>query len=570
MKRLLVKDLLSQLNSIKSSAGIQRSREYFEFINSNLTDFVDEFLRKNKLLESHFIRNMNKTFETTRFEVLLKRWTIDYLEKIFEALNGLDELTLEDNPINRFGVEKYRSNFAMLPKIKWRKQPALSQKLCSILVRCAVIVRLSLNKGIKISGKRKKYKIMREALWGLYDIGGYYIHDDFMVDGDKIKKEDILLFSRGITKDETRLKGYDDAKKSPYGHFDLQSLSMGIGPFCSRIIPKYIISGSRILFKEARSDHFSLYWSVYLYFKYNALPYEKIFSHFEITSELAHNCFTASHIPEAIICQNHGAKYYFMIWSDMAIRINEYTVSYLGCDGYLSWGKAHITGLEGDPRILMLTGFPFKKFIKKVIADRNNVLSDMGISAKGKIITFFDESFGGGIKMTEENFVTFWETALKLSQIEEGNTILIKPKELNRYHNLSEGLKTRFIDIKNKIEKNQNIYIIDEKKWSFIECIGVSDIVVTQGMTSSTTIAIICDIEGLYLDEAQYDHPFSRLFKDRIVFNDPGELLVMISKILKGKEHPLKDIPEDVLRDFDTYKDDMGIDRVRDILICKT
>ena len=569
MRHLLVKDLLSLLSS-KSTITRQRSGEYFEWINSNLIDFVNEFVQKNKLLESHFIKMMNKTFETTRFELLLKRWITEYLEKLFEALEDSKELILGDNPISRFGVKKYSLSFTIPPKIKWRKEPTTLQRLCSILIRSVIIAYLSLNKGIKISGKRKKHKVMREALLGLYDVGGYYFHDDFIIDGVKIKKEDILLFFRGITKDESRLKGYDDAKRSPYEHFDLQSLSMGIGPIFSRIIPKYIISGSRILLKEIKSDHFSLYWSIYLYFKYSALPYEKVFSHFEVISEFAHNCFTASHIPEAIICQNYGTRYYFMIWSDMAIKINEYTVSYLGCDGYLSWGKAHITGLEGDPRILMLTGFPFKRFIKEVISNRKNVLSDMGISAKGKIITFFDESFGGGCKMTEENFVTFWETALKLAQKEPGNTILIKPKELVRYNNLSYSLKERFSYIKSKMEKLPNVYIVDENKWSFIECIGVSDIVITQGMTTSSTIAIICGIEGLYLDEAQYDHPFSRLFKDRIVFDDYLELLVMVSKILEGKENPLKDIPEDVLRDFDTYKDDIGIDRFRDILLCKT
>lgn len=568
IKHLLVRDLLSRSSS-KGAAAKQRNGNYLEWISSHLIGFTNEFVQENKLLESYFIRGMNKAFKTTRFELLLKRWMVEYLEKTLKALDDSDELILEDNSINRFIVEKYRLSFTVLPKIEWTKQPILSRKLCSILIRCAVIVYISLSKGMRISGKRKKYKVMREALWGLYDVGGYYFHDDFFIDGHNLKKEDLLLFSRGISAKGLRLKARHDVKRSPYAHFDLQSLSIGIGPFFSRIIPKYIISGSSVLFREINSDHFSLYWGVYLHFKYSALPYEKVFSHFEVISELADNSFTAAHIPEAIVCQNYGTKCYLMVYSDLAIKINEYMLSFLGCDGYMAWGSAHITGVEGEERILMLTGFPFKRFVKEVIANRKSVLSDMGIAAKGKIITFFDESFGGECKMTEENFVVFWETALKLAQTEEGSTVLIKPKELNRYHNLSDGLKKRFIDIKTEIENMPNAYIIDEIRWSFIECIGVSDIVVTQGMTSSATIAIICGIEGLYLDEARYGHPFSALFKGRIVFDDRLELLEMINKIIAGSESPLKDIPESLLRDFDAHKDDMGIDRFRDVL-CET
>ena len=218
----------------------------------------------------------------------------------------------------------------------------------------------------------------------------------------------------------------------------------------------------------------------------------------------------------------------------------------------------------------MPTGYVFKRFIKEVIVNRSKILSEMNIEVRGKIITFFDESFGGECKMTEDNYVTFWETALKLAIVEKNNTVVMKPKELKRYNSLSSDLKEKFLDIKSKMEKMPNVYIIDEKKWSFIEAIGVSDIVVTQGMTSSATIAIICGIEGLYLDQAQYNHLFLRLFKDRIVFDDHGKLLAMIHKIIEGNESPLRGIPEVVLRDFDTYNDDMGIERFRDALLCKT
>lgn len=565
MRCSLIRDLVWELDSM-GSVTKQREPEYIEWVNSNSIDIIDEFVQKNKLSESHFIKSMNAIFKTTRFEVLLKRWLVGYLMKLLDTLNGFNDLVLEDNILNRFVVEKYHSRFEILPKIKWRKQSALFYRIYSILIRCAIILYLSLNNGLKIFGKRKKYKVMREALWGLYGVNGYYFHDDFFVDGDKIKGEDILLFSRGNCECRSRLKGWEDAKKSPYAHFDLRFLSLGIIPLFSRIIPKYIISGSWTLLREIRSVHFSLYWSIYSEFIYNGLPYEKVFSNFEILSELGHNYYSTSHIVEAIVCQNHGAKYYLMHWSDFSMPILSYFLSFLGCDGFLLWGNIHSQDFKGNRQVLIPSGYVFKRFIKKVASNKDKVLSDMGIDTRGKVISFFDESFGGSCAMTEENFVAFWKTILKVARQEQANTIVVKPKDFSRYKLLSNELKREFFEILNELLRMKNVHIIDEKKWSFVEAIGISDITVTQGMTSSATIAIVCGIEGLYLDQVGYGHLFAELFKDKIVFDDSEKLVNMIHKIVMEQEFPHKNIPEKLLREFDEYADDRGIDLFRDIL----
>src|SRR3989338_2396773 len=124
MRRLLVEDLLWELNS-KEHPAVQRSLEYLDWVAFNLADISNEFVQKDRLLESYFIKNMNNAFKTSRFELLLKRWIVEYLEKFFRALNDFDKLILDDNPINRFGVGKYYLRFGVLPKIKWRKQTNL-------------------------------------------------------------------------------------------------------------------------------------------------------------------------------------------------------------------------------------------------------------------------------------------------------------------------------------------------------------------------------------------------------------------------------------------------------------
>ncbi|NQT33343.1 MAG: hypothetical protein HQ594_06715 [Candidatus Omnitrophica bacterium] len=314
--------------------------------------------------------------------------------------------------------------------------------------------------------------------------------------------------------------------------------------------------------RNVREDHYSLFSSLFFFFITRALFYEKIFSNFEISCEMGHACFSPSHIPEAIVCQNHGCRYYLYHWSDFSVENDRYLSSYLGCDKYLLWGKAHRTGFEN--REYDLIGYPFKKFINEVKFKRQEVLSAMGLRSRGKIISCFDESFGGEHKMTEEHFVDYWKVLLGIAQANSENTVIIRPKEIRRYMKLPDVLKKNFLETKETLEKLENVWIVDSKKWSFIEVIGVADVVVTQGMTSSATIAIICGINGLYFDEADYDHPFKDKFKDRIVFDSREKLLDMISKILNGSEKPITDISESLLREFDAYADDDGIERMRE------
>jgi len=565
MKSLLVRDLLSGLENIDVSKR-QRSPEFLEWISSDLVSIAGRFTAENKLQDSYFTKSLNKVFGTDRFGSLLNRWTVEYLLRVFRAFNSGRILTLEDSPLNRLGAREYGLRFKNLPEIRWCKQSGILKKLFSILIRNVTILILSLDKGLRLSGRRKRFKVMREALWGMYDVRGYYFHDDFFVDSDKIKKQDVVLFSRGIPEEKGRLKSYVDAKKSPYAYFNLSSLRLSARCLFSRLIPKYIISGAKALLKETASPNFSIYWSLFSCFVYNALPYEKIFSNFDIASELGHGYFSIGHIPESIVCQSYGAKYYLMHWSDNSVEMDRFLLSFLGCDSFLLWGKAHLQGVEGRQDILVPTGYVFKRFINKASSMKEEILRRLKINVSGRIISFFDESFGRECKMQEKNYIVFWETMLKVAKREKNHTVIVKPKDLARHNNLSDGLKKRFISIKDELEHMPNVYLMTSEKWSFVEIIGISDIVITQGMTSSATIAIICGIQGLYLDQTPYNHPLTRLFKDKLVFDDPDKLSVMITKILSNEESPIRDIPEGIKRSFDTYSDDRGIDIFRSIL----
>lgn len=557
-------------------SSVKKSSAFVDWLDGNLVELTDRFVRENNLTGSVFVAQSNRIFKTNKFGVLMKRWCADYL---FDLLCVTEDyrnsrqsqpfdLVLEDTPINRFAILKYESWSGVHIAVVWKKPLCLFQKIVSIFICMAIALYRGVQTGVTICLSKKRYKVMREALWGLQGIGGYFFHDDFIVDNRELCRKDLLLFSRSaMHQDSSRMKAYHDARNSECGHFYLPTLPIGIIELFNRIIRLYVIGESLIFFREIGSSNFLLCLNVYYYFINYAVPYEKIFSHYRVSAELGHNYFSANHILEAIVCQNYGVAYYLMHWSDNSVGADKYLLSFLGCDKFFLWGESHLRGVEGDQSLFEYTGYYFKKAIRWVRDNRDTVLSEMGVKQSGKVISFFDESFGGACLMTDAHFVNFWATALTCARQNRGDTVIIKPKGLERYKNLRLDFQKQFLKIKAEFEQLSNAFIIDASRWSFIETIGVADVVVTQGMTSSATIALICGVEGLYLDEAKYRHPFSQLYAGEIVFNDSAKLLRKIRAITRNEDSPLRKIPRETLRKFDAYDDDNGIDRLRSVLV---
>lgn len=573
IKDFVLSDLFRDLEKNKPISK-QKSSRYLEWLNLYLIDFVEEFIRQERLTEESFIKSLNSNFKTGGFELFLKKWFIGYFLKIFDLIyfsynapfGSPLSIELEDNTLNRFAVNKYILAFKIDLRIKWLNKKGCLLNILKAAISNLYILYLSLNRGLKLSFKLKKFKIMREAIWGLNR--GYYYHDDCFIDEKIVSKNDLVFFSRDTPKDMGRLTAYQEIKESGYEHFILGKLPISLKLFLTRIIPKYCLGGSMSLFIFTTNKHFYLYSALWLAFVRSALLYEKVFSNYSIGAEVGHNFFSFSHIPEAIICQNYGTKYYLVQWSDHSVKLDKFLFAFLCCDKFLIWGKAHIHGTEGEPEIYLPTGYFFKRFIKQAQEGKSNILNQMGITPKEKIISFFDESFGNGTMMTERHFLNFWETALKTATLENNITIIIKPKRINAHENLSPEIKKRFLDVRQQLMNLGNVKIIEDvKRWPFIEILGVTDIAVSQGMTSSSTIAIVSGIEGLYFEQTGFINPFSRFLKNKIVFDDTDELITKIRKILYQSESVFDVIPSDLLKEFDAFDDDCGLDRLRSVLI---
>jgi len=256
-------------------ANVQKSTQFIDWINEDLMKISNDFVEKFVLNKTSFVKNLNFTFKTNRFDFLLKRWSVDYISNLYilmydsshNSLCSTKSISLEDNPLNKFAVEQYNAKFGNETNIIWIQKENLFKRLFSIFNILTLVILISLKNGIKSSGQKKKFRLMREALWGLYDKGGYFFHDDFLVDGKLLKKNDLLLFSRNSIREcNVRLNAYNDAKKSEYAHFFLPSLKIDIDSFFKYIYPKYIVKSSMILLKELKSSNFSFFLNVFWFF----------------------------------------------------------------------------------------------------------------------------------------------------------------------------------------------------------------------------------------------------------------------------------------------------------------
>jgi spore coat polysaccharide biosynthesis protein SpsF len=568
IKKYLLGDLLvlSQRNRIPE---FQKSPEFLEWIQECYLRNLDAFFQQKAWEKQVFINGMNRTFQTERFSLFSKRWLVDYglnvLELFDDSIKAKIVVILNNDSFHQALFQVYSDKFGVTPQVKWQRKPSLTKTILFLCSDFLIILFLGFNNGLTVKRAKVGFKVLKEAVFGFKKHSLF--RDDYFVDNHELKVNEILYFTRSNNVDPGRIKAAREANEAGVEHVYLHKLRFPVQNLFSLFFRKYTMGSLFVLYASRSSEFFPIFQNMYIYFLQFAVPYEKLYGQYAFKAEMGHNYFSANHIVEAIVAENYGTRYYLTHWSDKSARLNYYIMSYLASDKFCVWGKAHVRNVEGDESIYALIGYPFKEFILKARNARMELLAQMRLEKKWRIVSFFDESFGGSCKMTEIHYLHFWEMILQVAERFPDWRCVIKPKVFSRYNNLSEPLRKRFLHIVERLRGMANVHFLDEEVWTFVEVIGVSDVVVSQGMTSSSTIALICGINGLYLDEAQCQHPFRDLYKNKLVFDEQEALVSQLERIVNDEENPLREIPQILMRKFDAYEDDKGADRLRQILL---
>jgi len=302
-----------------------------------------------------------------------------------------------------------------------------------------------------------------------------------------------------------------------------------------------------------------------------AINNEILLSHYQVGLDLSVNETSLVHIPETIILNSYGAKSVIYHWSDLT-QYDSIVHYFKSFNIFLSWGKAHYRGRRHYLDNITETGCWLKHNFTEFTRNRKSIYEKLGLPINGaKVLAFYDESFHPDIHFTEEVLLDFWQMMLEL--VEENINVIgiMKPKygEKIKGRILSSKGREIYSNIKQKCSENGRLYFIDEpREIAVTEVIAISDVNITMGMGSPSTIALLCGKTGLYYDTTGNDyHPFARRYRNKLVFDNKRALFSTVNRIIDQGYRPLSEIEEELLRDYDRFRDDMGLERFREALL---
>ncbi|MBA7698336.1 hypothetical protein ES703_107013 [subsurface metagenome] len=535
------------------------------------TDFV---CNKLKLEDCQFIKVYNEKFKTDKFKPFVLKWVSLY---VFGLLNCLYRvhldtppkkiLYLRNNLLNRHIYQWWCQKTGNEIPVKWLGGSEVKAGLEAIASIVALFISQLLSRGLCLPVRPKKFKIMKEATWGLRNP---VLRDDFFVDDEKLLKKDLLFYTRGSSH-EPRMLAYKDAQDSGYECINTNELKIPINLLFQRLFKYHFLLPLGFILKNFRNKQTYLLREWLGPFHTVAINYEILLSQYQIELELSVNETGLAHIPETIILNNYGAKNVIYHWSDLTSYdcIGHHFKSF---NIYLIWGKAHSRGKRYFVDSLVETGCWLKHNFGEFTRNRKNIYEKLGLPINGyKVLAFYDESFNPNGHFTEEVLLDFWQMMLEL--VEENRNVIgiIKPKygDKLKLNILSNKGREIFNNIKQKCSESGRLYFIDEpREVAATEVIAISDINITMGMGSPSTIALLCGEIGLYYDTTGNDyHPFTQKYRNKLVFDNKRDLFSTVNKIIDEGYSPLNEIEEELLRDYDHFRDDRGLERFREALL---
>ncbi|MAF85139.1 MAG: hypothetical protein CL875_03055 [Dehalococcoidales bacterium] len=535
------------------------------------TDFVYNIL---KLEGCQFTKVYNEKFKTNKFKPFVLKWVSFYVFELLTCLYRahLDKpskkvLYLRNNLLNRQIYEWWSRKTGNKIQVRWLGESEAKAGLEAITSILALFIYNLLSHGLCLPVRPKKFKIMKEAVWGLRS---RVFRDDFFVDNEKLLKKDLLLYTFGSSQ-EPRMSAYKAAQDSEYECINKSKLKIPVNLLFQRLF-KYHFRLPLVFVLSNFSNKQNYMLKDWLkWFHAVAIDREILLSHYQIGLDLSVNETSLVHIPETIILNNYGAKSVIYHWSDMTSGAFS-TEHFKSFNIYLIWGKAHIRGKQYFVDNIIETGCWLKHNFGEFTKDKKNIHKKLELPTNGyKVLAFYDESFAPNIHFSEEVLLDFWQMMFEL--IEENRNVIgiMKPKvgDGDKRLMLSAKGKEIYNNIKQRCSESGRFYFIDNpREVGVTEVIAISDINITMGMGSPSSIALLCGKIGLYYNTPGDDyHPFARKYKNKVVFDNKRGLFSAVNKIINQGYSPLDEIDEELLRDYDQFRDERGLERFREALL---
>jgi len=214
-------------------------------------------------------------------------------------------------------------------------------------------------------------------------------------------------------------------------------------------------------------------------------------------------------------------------------------------------------------------GCVFKEGYNKAANNKEAVFSRIkGFKKGNKTATFYDSSLGNA-RFTEDFYIEYIELIREFCEMNRDVNVLLKPKKSQRHVEAyiagrSHDKLIRYMDVWKQLFSCDNFNYLDPAEWTIEETIAVSDVCVTMGLTTPSTIALVCGKNAFYFDNSDNTgHSFAQKYKDKIVFDNKDFLLKQISNVLSGEFDCRDLISEREIREYDAFNDDKALERLR-------
>lgn len=539
-------------------------------------DCNEYIVSEMRLEHSNFVKVYNKKFQTDKIEPFVLKWTIEY---VYDMLVGLYKvyfdnarkktLYLHDNELNRYIYEWWKKGNPNSITIKWLSKGRIVSAIQAAIYIQVLFISALFSHGICFHSRKRAFKVMKVAVWGLKRS---VFRDDFIVDGDRFKEEDLLLYANTKV-DPSQSPAFQEAVDSQYQSVNIKKLKIPLLNISHRLIPYHLLFPLIFILRNFFSERNYLNSNWLIAFHRHAIEYEVLLSHYKVGVELSIAETSIKHIPETVILNNHGAKSVIWHWSDATVDHWIPRTQYMAFDTFLVWGTIHYNYMLKHSWVnrVIETGLIFNHNLDDLAKDRKRICEAIGIGiADGtRIVTFCDESFGTDKNVaTEKNAIEFWKMMADLISTRPDVVAVLKPKwaaMIDRYERMAKESDSDFHIYRDRCIQSGRVFIVkNPMEIDLMDTIAISDIVVNMGMSSPATIAILCGRIGLYLNiTSNVEHPFAKDYKDIITFDNYKDLLMEIDNIFDNGHNPVSLIEPDLLKEYDRFRDSKGLDRFR-------
>ena len=276
-------------------------------------------------------------------------------------------------------------------------------------------------------------------------------------------------------------------------------------------------------------------------------------------SNLHYSNSVGDEISGTIMMNFWGCKNFVYHLSDMTTYQGVFH-AYHAHNIFYSWGPIHRTFDSGHyfHDKIVNVGCIFISAYKDAI--NTNIVK----SSAQKVILVCDSSFDNCCHQSEDFYLDFLDLLQIIAAEIRDARFFFKAKRFD-FKTLADGFteqkKKSFLD-KMGILKSTNRFDFYYSDTQLESLFPKADLVISMGINSPCTIALLCGKEALYYETSGNDqHPFSK-YKNQIIFNDKEKLLSSVKKILNKEITVFDYIDDKLLSSFDYFRDGKALSRL--------